>query len=292
MYSGNKYTATDKISQGVASSLEGLNFFLDGFDTCFHLCIEQGDRVCFRFCMQRLFVSIDTLYLVMLPDLQATVSQKEASPRVRYQVWTCLRDLKRLIEHIEPLCQLLNSLATTMLEALDLHTDQMSDDTSVWKPEAPTDRAHADISRKDIKERAFTALAECLNDWRRYYSYCLYFSVRFAKLFPLESELARIDAALDALLDYAGPLFGEVLPAFSIEPIDPTIAPVQVDLRERIVVHLLDMMQKIDLVLVQTSILLDAFYSLLQYHASASAVYSQPEENGLNTTITVSKPFS
>lgn len=286
MYSRNKpHVATERTQQEIASSLEGLDFFLDGFDVCFRLCIEQGDRDCFRFCMQRLFVSIDTLYLVMLPDLLAAASQKEASPRTRCQVWTSLRDLKRLIEHIEPLCQLLNSLAMAMLEAFDLHTDQASDNTLIWKPEAPIDRAHADLSGKNeylqlasknersdlacksAREQAFTALTECLNDWRQCHNGSLSFAVQFAKLSPQAPALARAGAALDALLDYAGPLFGEVLPAFYADPIDSTISIVpmmQAGSRTRIAILLLDMMQKIDLVLVQTSILFDTLYFLLR----------------------------
>ena len=257
MYSNKPRVATEKTQQEIASSLEGLEFFLDGIDACFRLYIEQGDRDCFRFCMQRLFVSIDTLYLVMLPELLVAASQKEASPRARCQVWTRLRDLKRLIEHIEPLCQMLNNLAMTMLEALDLHTGQMPGDALIWKPEALLHRAHVDLSCKGAKERAFTALTECLNDWRQCHNGGLSFAGQFARLSPQASALAHTGAALDALLDYAGPLFGEILPEFY------TIM-VQVGPRERVATLLLDMMQKVDLMLVQICILFDTLYSLLQ----------------------------
>jgi hypothetical protein len=266
MYSSKPHVATEKTQQEITSRLEGLDFFLDGFDTCFRLCIEQGDRDCFRFCMQRLFVSIDTLYLIMLPDLLAAASQKEASPHMSCQVWTRLRDLKRLIEHIEPLCRLLNSLAMTMLEALDLHTDQVSDNTLAWKPETPLDHAHTDSLRKNehsqlsckgAKERAFTALTECLNDWRQCHNRGLSFTAQFARGGSLAPALARTDDALNTLLDYAGPLFGEVLPEFY------TVIG-QRGPREHIATLLLDMMQKIDLMLVQTCILFDTLYSLLQ----------------------------
>ncbi len=257
MYSNKPHVATEKTQQEIASSRRGLDFFLDSFDACFCLCIEQGDRDCFRFCMQRLFVSIDTLYLVMLPDLLAAASQKEVSPRTRCQVWIRLRALKRLIEHIGPLCQLLNSLAMTMLEALDLRTVQVFSDTLIRKPEVPVDHAHTNLSCKDAKEQAFTVLMECLNDWRQCQKRSLSFAGLFARGESPAPALARTDAALHALLDYADPLFGEVLPEFY------TIM-VQAGPRERITTLLLDMMQKIDLMLAQICVLFDTLYSLLQ----------------------------
>jgi hypothetical protein len=216
-----------------------------------------------------------------LPELLATASQKEASPQTGYQVWNCLRDLKRLIGHVEPLCQLLNGLAMAMLEALDLHADQAPDDITMkrspgkdwYKHQSPTQR----------KERAFTALTECLNDWRQCHNRCLSFAIQFAELYPLAPSLARADTAFDALLDYVSSLFGEVLPSF---------CSMQEESYERIATRLLDMMQKIDLVLVQACDLFDALYSLLQYRASNSAIYSQPEEKSLNSNVTVSKPLS
>ena len=272
MYDEPHVAAENEQRQEMFSSLDGLLFFLECFDTCFQQCVEQGDRECFRFCVQRLFASIDTLYLVMLPELSVATSQKAGTAQAeeylayRYKIWTSLRDVKRLVEHIEPYFQLLNGLAITMLEALDLREDQL----------------HLKLSTP-YKERAFTALTERLNDWRQYHSRRPSFVMQFSELLPFVPSLAQADAALDSLLDYAISLFGEILPAFY---------SVQMESRDRVATWLLDMMQKIDLLLVQISMLLEALYLLLQYHAPGSATYSQPDEKTLNMTVTAPKPLS
>src|SRR5581483_7123525 len=96
--------------------------------------MQSDDREILCFCLHHLLIGIDTLSRVTHGLFTEQISSAAESPPNTMQdliqrraTWTCLREIKRILERIEPLCQLLNDASGSMLSSLSsLETQAIS----------------------------------------------------------------------------------------------------------------------------------------------------------------------
>jgi hypothetical protein len=222
----------------------------------------------FKFCLCQFLNNVDTLYRVMLPELTAYTTQRlkqtsksESRRECRY-IWTCLRSIVRLLEQTEPFCQLINSFVYRRLEELD------GDSDGEMGPEAPgrdgnTRRWRPDSGQAEW-EQEHSVLLELLAAWQRYQNRCQIFIVQFVDFVNDIPGLAQTDSAFKLLLDHACSIFGSILPDFHSSDIESD---------EIIAALLLNMMQKVDLLLWQIDILLQVLHPLVKLYAITAGMY-------------------
>ncbi len=187
---------------------------------------RANDRDILCFCLHHLFLSIDTLSRVTYCVFTEQVSSSDESPPAQtrglvqqHAIWTHLREIKQVLERIEPLCQLLNDASSTMLSSLDTQASSPS----------PTPFHHC-----------FAHLLSAI---------------------PATSTtptLAHIDNAFFILLKSACSLFSDTLPAFSTTRHEATA------------VLFLDLMQKIDQILLQVDVMMAPLQTLIKHHAQGT----------------------
>ena len=231
--------------------IEGLTALFEPLQIC---CgwrsLEEWES--FNFCLRQFLSNIDMLYRVRLPELAAYTSQQvEQTPRSeklreRLYIWTCLRAIVRLLEQTEPFCQLINSFAYRMLEVLDGDSDMEAEQAVSGKDGNASGKRSA--CSQEEWEHGYAVVLELLNAWRRYQDRCQIFIVQFVDLIDDIPGLVQVDSAFNLLLDHSCSIFGNILPKFHSSSRDSG---------ETIATLLLDMMQKIDLLLWQIDILLD-----------------------------------
>jgi hypothetical protein len=218
------------------------------------LHIHTNDRDSLCFCLHHLFLSIETLSHTLCRSFSEDVSSAKAQSASIWQVkqqratWTYLREVKQALERVEPLCQLLNdtsyailiSLATSIV-AVPLQTIPTVPDTS--------------FATHLYCEQFLNALAPALNNWLQCLAQPATFRYRFAHLFSVTPMLLRIDNAFSSLLKCASSLFRDTLPALSTAQQDELTA------------LLLDLMQKVDLILQQIDVIMVPLHTLSKQFA-------------------------
>jgi hypothetical protein len=247
--------------------IEGLTALFEPLQVCCGWCsLEEWES--FNFCLRQFLNNIDLLYRVRLPELAAYTSQQvEQAPRSeklresRY-IWTCLRAIVRLLEQTEPFCQLINSCAYRLLEVLDGDSD-MEAEQAVSGKDGNAGRKRLASSQEEW-EHGSAVVLELLKAWRRYQDRCQIFLVQFVDLIDDIPGLVQVDSAFNLLLDHACSLFGNILPKFHSSSGDSD---------EAIATLLLDMMQKIDLLLWQIDILLEVLHPLEKLYAITAEMY-------------------
>ena len=215
---------------------------------------EDRDILCF--CLHHLFLSIDTLssvtYCIFTEQVSSADESLPAQTRdlvQQHAIWTRLREIKHLLERIEPLCQLLNDASSAMLSSLD--TQAISPSST-----PPEESSTIQLSYEQLRD----ALTPVVDTWRQCLSQQHTFHHCFAHLLaatPTTSTtptLARIDSAFLILLKSACSLFSETLPAFSTTRHEATAA------------LFLDLMQKIDQILLQVDVMMAPLQILIKHH--------------------------
>jgi hypothetical protein len=249
------------------SDIEGLTTLFEPLQVCLGWrTLEEWES--FKFCLCQFLNNIDMLYRVMLPELAAYTTQeveqtsKSAMLRECQYIWTCLRAIVRLLEQTEPFCQLINSFAYRMLEVLDGGSDMEAEQEASGRDGNVHRRRLA--SSQEEWEHGYTVLLELLNAWQRYQDRCQIFIVQFVDLIDDIPGLVQVDSAFTLLLDHSCSIFGDILPDFhsSSRDSDETIATL-----------LLDMMQKVDLLLWQIDILLEVLHPLVKLYAITVGMY-------------------
>ncbi len=207
---------------------------------------RANDRDILCFCLHHLFLSIDTLSRESPPAQTRGLVQQHA-------IWTHLREIKQVLERIEPLCQLLNDASSTMLSSLDTQASSSS-------PTPPEESSTIQLPYEQFRD----ALTPVLDTWRQCLSQQHTFHHCFAHLLsaiPATSTtptLAHIDNAFFILLKSACSLFSDTLPAFSTTRHEATA------------VLFLDLMQKIDQILLQVDVMMAPLQTLIKHHAQGT----------------------
>jgi hypothetical protein len=217
---------------------------------------RADDRDILCFCLHHLFLSIDTLSRVTYCVFTEQVSSTDESPPARmrnlvqqHAIWTRLREIKHILERIEPLCQLLNDASSAMLSSLDTQAISPS-------PTPPEESSTIQLPYEQFRD----ALTPVLDTWRQCLSQQHTFHHCFAHLLsatPTTSTtptLACMDSAFFILLKSARSLFSDTLPAFSTTRHEATAA------------LFLDLMQKIDQILLQVDVMMTPLQTLIKHH--------------------------
>jgi hypothetical protein len=249
------------------SAIGGLSAVFEPLQVCLGWqTLEEWES--FKFCLCRFLNNVDILYRVMLPELAAyssqQVKQEARSEMLResWYIWTCLRAIVRLLEQTEPFCQLINSFAYRMLEVLDGDDDiELEQGTSGRDGNA---RRRQLTSSHEEWEHEYSVLRELLNAWQRYQGRCQIFIEQFVDLVDNIPGLVQVDSAFSLLLDHSSSIFGQIIADFHLSSTDSD---------ETIATLLLDMMQKLDLLLWQIDFLLEVLNPLVKLYAITAGMY-------------------
>jgi hypothetical protein len=231
--------------------------------------MHSDDRAILCFCLHHLLIGIDTLSRTTYGLFtEQTSSAAESPPNTmqnlmqRRATWTRLRDIKRILERIEPLCQLLNDASSSMLSLLSsLDTQAIS--PSPTTPALPEDASTASTIQP-LAEQFQDALIPVLDTWQHCLSEQYTFQRCFAHLLSATDAtsttstapaLPRIDSAFSLLLKSACSLFSDTLPALNTTRQEATAT------------LLFDLMQKVDQILLQIDVIMTPLHTLIKYYA-------------------------
>lgn len=256
-------------------NVAGLSMILGQMEVYFRNRASVDDLDVVNFSLHHLFCCIDYLYLTALPELLSSipaVTEQALSDDLAYRqnIWSKLRDIKRIINRLEPLCNLLVDAIRCILEAFD-STDHMeevprrssaaTDEHTLPRLTAMAQSEEQDWLPVDQKhwEQALAEITMCLNTWQESYSQLTRFVNYFAYVLPTIPAVAQLDQAFSILLDSAGTIFGEILPAC-------TSAGQAVD-AAAIATSLFDFMQQADQLLLQFDTALEPLHALIEHFA-------------------------
>lgn len=245
--------------------------------------IGVADIEILSFCLRHIFYNTNQIYAFLLPELTACTTEstqlEKDHPRARnmpmrnmntksiniqYRIWSSLQELEATLERLEPLCQLIISATTNMLNELDRtcsvrpKTQPMETDKAQQTQSGPTNKRQNDnhIQGDDDNKwqwglaRAIEKIGLCA----KYNQSRLSFSVQFAILEPMIPDLTQIDSALDNLFKSICAIFCDILPDIqcSVRDEDESSATL-----------LLDLIQRCDQILLQLVILADPLHVLM-----------------------------
>ena len=211
------------------------------------------------FSLHHLFCRVDFLYTNALPALAgwtAAAQERTVPPEARQHIWTQLQTINRTLDRMEPLCHLLSDSTECILESFDLtsemiplpHEEEESSDEKGW----------LQITDPERWEQAFSAITQHLLSWQQSHTSLPAFTSQFARLHPTIPALSELDDAFATILDNAGAIFGDILPAFR--------ALLSSD--ESMVAALLyDLMQQSDQLLVKFETTLEPMTALIKSYA-------------------------
>jgi hypothetical protein len=223
---------------------------------------HANDRDILSFCLHHLFLSTDTLshitYSIFIDQLSPADEPPPATARnlrQRHSTWTRLRAIKYVLERMESLCQLLNDASRSMLSSLDTETIALSPTTP-----AVLEEASSATTIQSPSEQLQDALTPILNSWQQRLSEQRHHTFHhcFAHLLSTTSTiptLAQIDSAFSTLLKSACLLFSDTLPTLNTAR------------REATAIQLLDLMQKIDQMVLQIDVMMTSLHTLIKLHA-------------------------
>lgn len=270
------------------TTTRGLAVLLGQFVAYFSQRAKLDDLDVLTFCLYYLFCQVDFLFRKALPLLTETTAEAVREQgvirdiRYRQHIWLQLTTINRTLDRMEPLCHLLSDAGERVLDTFDIsngagemqagtahlineqkqkstpaegsgQTGQMS---PVGRSEERSWRAGVDQERW---ERSYAAITTGLLSWQEQHHRLAPFTLQFAHLLPLAPSIARLDGAFATLLDSAGAIFGDILPAFR------TLSATE---ESAITALLFDLMQQSDQLLVQFEATLEPLTCLIRQFAA------------------------
>ena len=259
----------------------GLTIVLHRVQHCFKGRVSTYNTELLELGLRHIFVSADLLYSILLPELTTMTNQQDTfvdnedqsapstiqPPQTGFCAWPLLQELEALFIRLQPLCQLLNSATTNILEELDRsssiykhpylqpeeHDMDLQDDAL-----AASDVSHLPDNTYYQWMQAVRLLTDRLEVWQRANKERLLFVQNFTQSNPSASTLDQVDITLDALLLTLRKVFGTILPEFhTLEKGDD----------ETIAMLLLDLIQKTDQTLLHLEALIEPLHALLHWYA-------------------------
>ncbi len=224
------------------------------------LPIHTHDRDILCFCLHHLFLSIEMLSQAVRRNFSEEFSSAEAQSASIWQMkqqratWTYLWEVKQALERVEPLCQLLNDACSAMLISLATPAATVPLQTIPAVPDTS-------FTIHLYCEQFLDALTPALNGWLQCLTQPHTFRYRFAHLFSATPMLLQIDNAFSNLLKCASSLFRDTLPTLSTTQLNEQIA------------ILLDLMQKIDLILQQIDMIMIPLHTLSKQFALGAEMH-------------------
>ncbi len=236
------------------------------------------------FCLRHIFYNTNQIYMFLLPELTVCTTEsaqlEKDHPRARnmpmrnmpvkniniqYRIWSALQEIEATLERLEPLCQLLISATTNMLNELDrtcsIHTTVQHTETGNTQQEqnGPDSEGQASDSNHIQSDnnkwqwgqaQAIEKISMCAkNNQNR-----LSFSIQFAILEPMIPAITQIDSALDDLFKSIDAIFSNILPDIQRSARDSD---------ESSATLLLDLIQRCDQILLQLVILAEPLHVLM-----------------------------
>ena len=256
-------------------SVIGLSGILGQMVAYFRNRVNVDDLDVLNFSLHHLFCRIDYLYLTALPELLNSslpaVTEQAFSDDLacRQHIWSKLRDIKHIINRLEPLCNLLVDATRCILEAFDStgHMAGVPKRSPVTTDENTLPRLTAMVQSEEQEwqqplnqehwEQALTALIMCLSTWQQSYSQLAHFIDHFAYVLPTIPSLTQLDEVFNILLDSAGTIFGELLPK--------AISAGQMVDDAGVATLLFDLMQQTDQLLLQFDTALEPLHALIEH---------------------------
>ncbi|MBA2677758.1 MAG: hypothetical protein H0U76_05110 [Ktedonobacteraceae bacterium] len=249
--------------------------------TLFSGRVGIADRETLTFCLRHIFYNVNQLYTLFLPELtkcslgKASAGQKHLhihtmptrnmpvqNLMIQYSIWSLLQEIEATLERLEPLCQLVTSATTNILNELD-RTCSIKNKREQARPgeiedETPTDHARESQGQTqqaddDEWQLGLIQMREKTNAWLNSYEKQLSLSVQFAILAPMIPALPQIDAAFALLLKSSCAIFRDILPDFQASGTDED---------EKGTTLLLDIIQRCDQIVLQIGILAQPLYVL------------------------------
>jgi len=222
--------------------------------------IHTHDRDILCFCLHHLFLSIEMLSQAIRRNFSEEFSSLEAQSAPTWQMkqqraaWIYLREIKQALERVEPLCQLLNDACYAMLTSLTTTAATVPLQTIPTVPDTS-------FTIHLYCEQFLSALTPALNGWLQCLAQPHMFRYRFAHLFSTTPMLLQIDNAFSNLLKCASSLFRDTLPTLSTTQHSEQTA------------LLLDLMQKVDLILQQIDMIMIPLHTLSKQFALGAEMH-------------------
>ena len=229
--------------------------------------IGVADREMVTFCLRHIFYNVNQMYTLFLPELTRcsmdTVEEHylriQNMPMrnmptkniiIQYQIWSLLQEIEATLERIEPLCQLVISATTNMLNELD-RTCSIEDSAKPIGQQKEQDALESQQEESDEWQWGLAQMKMKMSAWLKNNE--TQFSIQFAILEPMIPALPQIDTALHMLLTSTCAIFGDILPDFQVSEMDED---------EKVTILLLDIIQRCDQILLQIGILVEPLHIL------------------------------
>ncbi len=246
-----------------------------------------ADREMLSFCLRHIFYNVNQMHTLFLPELtECSLGKARAEQnrlhvhtmpmrkipvkklQVQYSIWSFLQEIEATLERLEPLCRLMISATTNMLNELDRTCSiknkikqvgpiENRDDVSIDHPQENKEQSldQDQIRQDDHSEwqRELALMREKSSTWLRSYEKLLPFSVQFAILEPMIPALPQLDGGFALLLKSACAIFGDILTDFQESGTDED---------EKVTTLLLDIIQRCDQIMLQIGILVEPLHVL------------------------------
>jgi hypothetical protein len=229
---------------------------------------DEIDVLCF--CLQQLFLCLDSLHQLDMPDLteQADSRYYALHLMTHYTIWTRLLKMKRVLERLEFLCQLLLGTVSTVLEALDRTCETTGYQPSSPMPDGASKQGTRQLPLLAAAEEqwkfAMAALSERLATWQTCASSRFSFAKHLSASNAQVPSPAQMDTALALLLASASAIFVEVLPTFQALAAGDD---------EAFAALLLELMQRADQAITQNDMLLEVLPFVIKQYALVGEIH-------------------
>jgi hypothetical protein len=238
------------------------------------------------FCLRHIFYNTNQIYTLLLPELTVCTTESTEiendhfharnmpmrnmpirNVNIQYRIWSSLKEIEATLERLEPLCQLIISATTNILNELDrtcsIHTTtQYTETQTQTRPgdeQQTANASHIQSNDQNILQQGLAHIIEKMNTKKNRLS----FSVQFAILAPMIPALSQIDAALDTMFKSIYAIFGDILPNIPDNRIyeDESSATV-----------LLDLIQRCDQIVLQLALLAEPLHVLTGQYTLETAL--------------------
>lgn len=260
---------TDQTNQSRFAGAAGLAVILGQLVAYFSGRANIDDMDVLGFSLHHLFCRIDMLYRTTLPDILDGSLASHGEEHVAGEclqdqhVWTRLRAIKHALDRMEPLCHLLSDATESILDALDSTSGKLTiGQRASAEPTLHNDRnGWLQTLNQERWDMALTAITESLSQWQESYNHLTPFATQFAHVSNGTTDIptiAQLDTALTVVLDSAGAIFGDIMPAFQAIANEDD---------EAVATLLFDLMQQSEQLLVQFDSIVEPLQALIEYFA-------------------------
>jgi hypothetical protein len=248
----------------------GLAMVLERMRRCFWDRMPHQHIEVLSLCLCNIFTNVDELYRVLLPELTTNLQanpilSEDPITEGHYCIWNLLQDIESALEQLDPLANLLINTITAIIEALDRSCSIYGAARSKQRllldgEDEESTKLLTAISTAQISDttcyywmQAIRSLTDQLQHWQDCNQTRCSFAQEFALFASMLPTLGQLDSMLDLIVTTMQTIFGQLLPAFH------TIARGD---DETATTLLLDIMQKIDLILLTLNTQVEPLYIL------------------------------